>query len=40
MNLKELSYEFCELVYRPVGPTGVIFSIQPTTRTDAKITVL
>ena len=40
MNLKALSYGFCELVHRPVWPTGSVFVIQHTARRDAKTTVL
>jgi hypothetical protein len=40
MNLKALSYEFGELVYRPVRPTDNIFVIKLSTQTDTKNTVL
>jgi hypothetical protein len=40
VNLKALSYEFGELVYRPVRPTDNIFVIEISTRTEAKNTVL
>jgi hypothetical protein len=40
MNFKVLSYEFGELVYRPVEPTGNIFVIKLSMRTDTKNTVL
>jgi hypothetical protein len=40
VNLKALSYEFDELVYRPVRPMENLFVIELSTRTDAKNTVL